>query len=45
MVGCSVILRPGGGLVVTGVVEEALNVLANRGEPTELLPTTPSQGS
>ena len=32
-----------GGLVVTGVIEDAFNVLANQeGEPKKLLPTTPS---
>ena len=35
-----------GGLVATSVMEEAFKVLVNRrGEPKELLPTTPSQGS
>ena len=35
-----------GGLVATSIMEEAFDVLVNRGEePKELLPTTPSQGS
>jgi len=35
-----------GGLMATGVMEDAFNVLANqKGEPKKLLPTTPSQGS
>ena len=39
-------ITAGGGLVVTSVMEEAFNILVNQGgEPKELLPTTPSQGS
>jgi len=39
-------ITAGGGLVATGVMEDAFDILANQeGEPKKLLPTTPSQGS